>query len=213
MAVRSPAVGAFWVAPSPGQPPFVQVGQRVAQDEQLAIVEVMKLMNPVVATTAGEVVQICAANAEMVEYEQVLFWIRPTDGSPAAVAAGPSAPRPIRRVLVANRGEIAVRIVRACRRSGSSRWSSSPTADRDACAARLADRAVCIGPAAAAASYLAVRRSSAPRSAPAATPSTPATGSCPRTPSSRRACVAEGLVFVGPRAGRGRPGRRQGPGP
>jgi len=80
IAVQSPAVGAFWVAPSPGQPPFVQVGQRVAQDEQLAIVEVMKLMNPVVATTAGEVVQICAANAEMVEYEQVLFWIRPTDG-------------------------------------------------------------------------------------------------------------------------------------
>ena len=80
VAVRSPAVGAFWVAPSPGQPPFVQVGQRVAQDEQLAIVEVMKLMNPVVATTAGEVVLVCAANAEMVEYEQVLFWIRPTDG-------------------------------------------------------------------------------------------------------------------------------------
>jgi acetyl-CoA carboxylase biotin carboxyl carrier protein len=80
VAVRSPAVGAFWVAPSPGQPPFVQVGQQVAQDEQLAIVEVMKLMNPVVATTAGEVVLVCAANAEMVEYEQVLFWIRPTDG-------------------------------------------------------------------------------------------------------------------------------------
>lgn len=80
IAVRSPAVGAFWVAPSPGQPPFVRVGQQVAQDEQLAIVEVMKLMNPVIATTAGEVVQICAANAEMVEYEQVLFWIRPTDG-------------------------------------------------------------------------------------------------------------------------------------
>ena len=80
IAVRSPAVGAFWVAPSPGQPPFVQVGQQVARDAQLAIVEVMKLMNPVVATTAGEVVQICTANAEMVEYEQVLFWIRPTDG-------------------------------------------------------------------------------------------------------------------------------------
>ena len=80
VAVRSPAVGAFWVAPSPGQPPFVQVGQQVAQDEQLAIVEVMKLMNPVVATAAGEVVLVCAANAEMVEYEQVLFWIRPTDG-------------------------------------------------------------------------------------------------------------------------------------
>ncbi len=80
VAVRSPAVGAFWIAPSPGQPSFVQVGQVVAQDEQLAIVEVMKLMNPVVAPAPGEVVAVCAANADLVEYEQVLFWIRPADG-------------------------------------------------------------------------------------------------------------------------------------
>jgi acetyl-CoA carboxylase biotin carboxyl carrier protein len=78
VAVRSPAIGAFWTAPAPGQPPFVEVGSTVAQDEQLAIVEVMKLMNPVVSTVAGEVVQVCAGNAEMVEYDQVLFWIRPT---------------------------------------------------------------------------------------------------------------------------------------
>jgi acetyl-CoA carboxylase biotin carboxyl carrier protein len=78
--VRSPAVGAFWVAPSPGQPPFVEVGQAVGEHEQLAIVEVMKLMNPVVASEAGEIVQVCAANAEMVEYDQVLFLIRPGDG-------------------------------------------------------------------------------------------------------------------------------------
>src|SRR5581483_9075518 len=80
VAVNSPAVGSFWVAPSPGQPPFVQVGQTVAEDEQLGIVEVMKLMNPVLAPVAGEVVQVCATNAELVEYEQVLFWIRPSDG-------------------------------------------------------------------------------------------------------------------------------------
>jgi acetyl-CoA carboxylase biotin carboxyl carrier protein len=79
VAVRSPAVGAFWVAPAPGQPPFVAVGEHVDQDEQLAIVEVMKLMNPVVAAVPGEVVQVCAQNAEMVEYDQVLFWIRPSD--------------------------------------------------------------------------------------------------------------------------------------
>lgn len=79
IAVNSPAVGSFWVAPNPGQPPFVQVGQTVAEDEQLGIVEVMKLMNPVLATTAGEVVQVCVANAELVEYEQALFWIRPSD--------------------------------------------------------------------------------------------------------------------------------------
>jgi acetyl-CoA carboxylase biotin carboxyl carrier protein len=79
-AVRSPAVGAFWLAPAPGQPPFVEVGQTVERDQQVAIVEVMKLMNPVVAPVAGEVVEVCARNAEMVEYDQVLFWIRP-DGS------------------------------------------------------------------------------------------------------------------------------------
>ncbi|MGY1829718.1 acetyl-CoA carboxylase biotin carboxyl carrier protein [Geodermatophilus sp. SYSU D01180] len=79
VAVRSPAVGAFWTAPSPGQPPFVQVGDTVTADQQLAIVEVMKLMNPVVAPAAGEVVEVCARNAELVEYEQVLFWIRPSD--------------------------------------------------------------------------------------------------------------------------------------
>jgi biotin carboxyl carrier protein len=79
VAVNSPAVGSFWVSPSPGQPPFVQVGQTVAEDEQLGIVEVMKLMNPVVSPTAGEVAAVCAANAELVEYEQVLFWIRPSD--------------------------------------------------------------------------------------------------------------------------------------
>jgi acetyl-CoA carboxylase biotin carboxyl carrier protein len=80
VAVRSPAVGAFWVAPAPGQPAFVEVGQVVARDEQLAIVEVMKLMNPVVAPQPGEIVQVCAGNAELVEYDQVLFLIRPSDG-------------------------------------------------------------------------------------------------------------------------------------
>lgn len=80
VAVSSPAVGAFWVAPSPGQPPFVAVGDTVTQDQQLAIVEVMKLMNPVVAPVAGTVVQVCAANADLVEFEQALFFIRPADG-------------------------------------------------------------------------------------------------------------------------------------
>ena len=77
--VRSPAIGSFWLAPSPGQPPFVEPGQVVAVHEQLAIVEVMKLMNPVVAPVAGEIVQVCVGNAEMVEYDQVLFLVRPAD--------------------------------------------------------------------------------------------------------------------------------------
>ncbi|QSE92141.1 acetyl-CoA carboxylase biotin carboxyl carrier protein subunit [Rhodococcus pseudokoreensis] len=78
--VRSQTVGAFWVAPGPGEPPFVQVGQIVEAGQQIAIVEVMKLMNPVVTPHGGEIVQICATNADLVEFDQVLFLIRPTDG-------------------------------------------------------------------------------------------------------------------------------------
>ena len=77
--VRSPAVGSFWMAPSPGAPPFTEPGRTVAEGDQLAIVEVMKLMNPVLAPQAGEIIQVCAANAELVEYEQILFQIRPTE--------------------------------------------------------------------------------------------------------------------------------------
>lgn len=79
VAVRSPAVGAFWVAPSPGAPPFVEIGQVVDVDEQLAIVEVMKLMNPVITEIGGEVVAVRARNADLVEFGQTLFLIRPDD--------------------------------------------------------------------------------------------------------------------------------------
>lgn len=75
--VRSPVVGAFWVAPSPGEPPFAQVGDRVEAGQQLAIVEVMKLMSDVSAPVAGLIVEVRASNAEMVEYDQVLFLIDP----------------------------------------------------------------------------------------------------------------------------------------
>ena len=78
--VRAQTVGAFWVAPGPGEPPFVQVGQTVEAGQQIAIVEVMKLMNPVVTPQGGEIVQICATNADLVEFDQPLFLIRPTDG-------------------------------------------------------------------------------------------------------------------------------------
>jgi acetyl-CoA carboxylase biotin carboxyl carrier protein len=77
LAVRSPTLGTFFVAPKPGAPPFVQPGDRVAAEDTLGIVEVMKLMNPVKAGTAGEVMKVCAANNELVEYDRVLFWIRP----------------------------------------------------------------------------------------------------------------------------------------
>jgi acetyl-CoA carboxylase biotin carboxyl carrier protein len=75
--VDSPSVGLFWRAPSPGAPPFVEVDARVAEGDTLAIVEVMKLMNHVVAPLGGVVRAIVPANGESVEYAQPLVVIDP----------------------------------------------------------------------------------------------------------------------------------------
>jgi acetyl-CoA carboxylase biotin carboxyl carrier protein len=80
VAVRSPTLGTFYVAGKPGAPPFVQPGDTVGPDDTLGIVEVMKLMNSVKAGIHGEVVKVCARNSELVEYDRVLFWLRPSGG-------------------------------------------------------------------------------------------------------------------------------------
>lgn len=77
VAVRSPTLGTFFVAPKPGAPPFVAVGDTVAAGDTVAIVEVMKLMNPVKVEVAGEITKVCARNNELVEYDRVLFWVKP----------------------------------------------------------------------------------------------------------------------------------------
>jgi acetyl-CoA carboxylase biotin carboxyl carrier protein len=76
VAVRSPLVGTFYVAPSPDAEPFVRVGDEVEAGQTLGIVEAMKLMNPIVADEAGVVVEVLAQDAESVEYDQALLLIR-----------------------------------------------------------------------------------------------------------------------------------------
>ena len=75
--VRSPLLGVFYRAPKPGEPPFIEVGSRVEEDTIVGIIEVMKLMNSARAGVAGEVVEIRAANGEMVEHGEVLLLVRP----------------------------------------------------------------------------------------------------------------------------------------
>jgi len=75
--VASPMVGTFYAAPAPDAPAYVKVGQKVGVGDTLCIIEAMKLMNELEAEVAGTIVEICAQNAEPVEYGQVLFRIDP----------------------------------------------------------------------------------------------------------------------------------------
>jgi len=72
--------GTFYRAPRPGAAPFVEVGSVVSEDTVVAVVETMKLMNPVHAGTRGRVAEICVANAEPVTQGTVLLRIDPGAG-------------------------------------------------------------------------------------------------------------------------------------
>ena len=75
--VKSPIVGTFYEAPSPGSAPFVKPGDQVAAGQVLCIIEAMKLMNDIESDASGEVVKILVKNGQPVEYGQALFAIRP----------------------------------------------------------------------------------------------------------------------------------------
>ena len=73
--VKSPMVGTFYRASKPGQPPFVEVGDRVSKGQTLCIVEAMKLMNEIEADVSGTVAEVCVENAQPVQFGQYLFRI------------------------------------------------------------------------------------------------------------------------------------------
>jgi len=74
--VRSPIVGTFYEAPSPGAPPFVKSGDVVSLGQVLCIVEAMKLMNEIESDVAGEIVKRLVTNGQPIEYGQELFQVR-----------------------------------------------------------------------------------------------------------------------------------------
>ncbi len=75
--VPSPIVGTFYESSSPGAPPFVEEGDKVAVGQVLCIIEAMKLMNEIESEVAGVVVKRFVKNAQPVEYGQTLFSIKP----------------------------------------------------------------------------------------------------------------------------------------
>jgi acetyl-CoA carboxylase biotin carboxylase subunit len=106
----------------------------------------------------------------------------------------------IRRLLIANRGEIAARVIRTCARLGIESVLAASDADLDALPARLADRVVRLGPAPATASYLDPASVVRVARAVAADAVHPGYGFLSENPALARACAAAGIVFVGPTA-------------
>ena len=76
--VKSPIVGTYYEAPSPGAEGFVKIGAHVESGQTLCIVEAMKLMNEIESDESGELIRIFVENGQPVEYGQPLFGIRPS---------------------------------------------------------------------------------------------------------------------------------------
>ena len=104
----------------------------------------------------------------------------------------------VSRVLIANRGEIALRIIRACQQMGIETVLVVSTADRDSLPARTADRTICIGAAPASQSYLNVQAIMMAAKGSGADAVHPGYGFLSESPELAEACAAEGLVFIGP---------------
>ena len=75
--ISAPMIGTFYRAEAPGAAPYVDVGSRVEPDTVVCLIEVMKMMNPIPAGVGGTIVEVCAANAEPVEYGAPLFQVQP----------------------------------------------------------------------------------------------------------------------------------------
>jgi acetyl-CoA carboxylase biotin carboxylase subunit len=135
--LKSPIVGTFYRSPNPDADPYVKKGDEVKVGQVLCIVEAMKLMNEIESDQAGVIEEIYTKNAQPVEFGEPLFLIRM-----------------FKKILVANRGEIALRVIHACRELGIKTVAVHSTADADSLHVAYADEAVCIGPPPSAESYL-----------------------------------------------------------
>jgi acetyl-CoA carboxylase biotin carboxyl carrier protein len=75
--IKAQIMGMFYAQPEPGAPPFVTIGAEVKEDTTVCLIEVMKTFNAMTAGMKGVITEICAENAQLVEYGQVLFRLRP----------------------------------------------------------------------------------------------------------------------------------------
>src|ERR1700722_3623060 len=150
--VTAPMVGTYYSAPTPGAKLFVELGDQVEVGQVLCIIEAMKMMNQIESEKAGKVKAIMVQNGEPVERGRPLFIIQeaPCADGPRRKLITPM----LEKIVIANRGEIALRILRACRELGIKTVAAHSTADANLKHVLLADESVCIGPPPSALSYL-----------------------------------------------------------
>ena len=77
LEIKSPMVGTFYRASSPGAKPYVKVGDVIKSGDVVCIIEAMKLMNEIKAEIGGKIVQIPVKNGEPLEFGQTLFVVEP----------------------------------------------------------------------------------------------------------------------------------------
>src|SRR5699024_418572 len=143
--IVSPMVGTLYSAPSPESDAYVKAGSKVETDTVVCIVEAMKLFNEIEAEVTGEIVEILVEDGELVEYGQPLFRVKTKEGGQKPV---------IKKLFIANRGEIAVRTIRACKEMDIETVAVYSEADKESLHVQLADEAYCIGPKLSKDSYL-----------------------------------------------------------
>ena len=114
------------------------------------------------------------------------------------------------KVLIANRGEIALRVARACRELGVKSVAVYSTADAESAVVRFADEAVCIGPPAAGKSYLHIPNIIGAAQKTGADAIHPGYGFLSEDPYFAEICTDNGITFIGPEAGGDGEGGRQG---
>ena len=112
-------------------------GDPVKEGQVLCIIEAMKLMNEIEAEVSGEIVKMFVSNGQPVEYGMPLFGIRKTLMNTQFM---------FKKILIANRGEIALRVICACKELGIKAVAIYSEADRNSLHVRFADEAICIGP-------------------------------------------------------------------
>src|SRR5579875_1673399 len=166
----------------------VAVGDKIAAGDPVIVLQAMKTEFPVEAEQGGRIAEILVSEGQEVEMGAVLARIDPERKKMQG----------LRKVLIANRGEIAMRIIRACRELGIATVAVFSEADRDSPHVRFADEAREIGPAKPAESYLNLERILAVAADTGADAIHPGYGFFAESAAAARRIEGRGLVFIGP---------------